>query len=87
MNAKLNGNAPAFPVIEEFKTAQYNGEEHTTATCLAFGLTKREQFAMAALQGILSCGVEFRVYSNGDAAKSAVMYADKLLVELERVQQ
>lgn len=44
------------------------------------GLTKREQFAMAAMQGILNNGI----YTFADCATDAVQYADALLAELER---
>jgi hypothetical protein len=44
------------------------------------GLTKREKFAMAAMQGILNNGI----YTFADCAKDAVQYADALLAELER---
>lgn len=76
-----NGDLPAMPFIEESKSEQYNGATHTTATCMATGLTKREMFAMAAMQGILSCdNSEF----TNVAASSAVSHADALLAELER---
>jgi len=44
------------------------------------GLTKREQFAMAAMQGILNNGI----YTFADCATDAVQYADALLAELEK---
>lgn len=43
-------------------------------------LTKREQFAMAAMQGLLSAAVVLPE----DIAQSAFIYADDLLEELER---
>lgn len=48
---------------------------------LVIGLTKREQFAMAAMQGLLSCkqGMQPKF-----TAQCAVKYADELLAELER---
>jgi hypothetical protein len=74
-----NGNLPAMPFIEESKSEQYNGATHTTATCMATGLTKREMFAMAAMQGILSNSSNSMSY----CARDAVMMADELLAQLE----
>ena len=45
---------------------------------LATGLTKREMFAMAAMQGILAKGGSGKMVS-----ERAVDYADQLLAELE----
>lgn len=44
------------------------------------GLTKREMFAMAAMQGILST----MIMRPEDAAEKAVKYANALLAELEK---
>lgn len=84
MNAKLNGNAPAFPVIEECKTSQYNGEEHTTATCLAFGLTKREQMLITFMAAI--AGGNPQLHPKG-VANIANELADEALATIERWQQ
>jgi len=46
-----------------------------------FGLTKREAFAMSALQGLLSNG------NYNQASKKAVRYADNLLKELEQTNE
>lgn len=73
-----NGDLPAMPVRGNCVDASgaYCGDVVYSA-----GLTKREQFAMAALQGILSCdNSEF----TNVAAISAVAHADALLTELER---
>ena len=74
-----NGNLPAMPIP--------NGADGTPWTARdlgnpeqVIGLTKRETFAMAAMQGILSCGN----YTYVDAASDAVKHADALLAELER---
>lgn len=64
------GNEPAFPI----GTAGYPGAGD--------GLTIREQFAMAALQGILANESESAVYAPSTAAASAVDYADALLAAL-----
>lgn len=68
-----NGDLPAMPI-------QIDGGEQY-ATVAYEGLSKREMFAMAAMQGILSCdNSEF----TNVAAISAVAHADALLAELER---
>ena len=71
MNIK-NGDLPAMP-IELSGFGQFAPESHT-------GMTKREQFAMAAMQGILST----MIMRPEDAAEKAVKYANALLAELER---
>jgi len=70
-----NGDLPAMPTTI-FQQIGDIAECHS-----AGGLNKREMFAMAALQGILSCdNSEF----TNVAAISAVAHADALLAELER---
>lgn len=67
-----NGDLPAMP-IELSGFGQFAPEAHT-------GLTKREQFAAMAMQGILSCdNSEF----SHIAAQRAVECADALLFELD----
>jgi len=46
------------------------------------GLTKREVFAMAAMQGILASDVHFNMDKH-DVADQARQHADTLLAELE----
>ena len=76
-----NGDLPAMPVVEETKAEQYNGGTYTTATAISFGLTKREMFAMAAMQGLLAHEAD----SNPQfIAQDAVIIADALLAELEK---
>ena len=53
------------------------------------GLTKREAFAMAAMQGLLAGGwgdsvPHDDVAATSDAAAFSVMYADALLAELNK---
>ena len=68
-----NGDLPAMP-IELNGFGLYEPAAYT-------GLTKREQFAMAAMQGILACdNSEFTHI----AAQRAVEFANALLAELER---
>lgn len=59
-------------------TGSFNGEVPT-------GLTKREMFAMNAMQGLLSSeSAESWYEQHEDCAKAAVNYADALLKELEK---
>jgi len=49
------------------------------------GLTKREAFAMAAMQGMLANPYLMEILSDVDGiAKDAVEYADSLLKELDK---
>lgn len=49
---------------------------------LNVGLTKREMFAMAAMQGLCANNNEYNSYQH--LANSALCHADALLAELER---
>ena len=73
-----NANLPAMP-IELNGFGQYAPEAYV-------GLTKREMFAMAAMQGILSNGVDYTMFDDQDICKAAVIHADNLLAELEKTQ-
>ncbi len=72
----INGESPSSPVVAEFDV-------------ISEGLTKREAFAMAAMQNILS---HYNPYESGDfdsseynvTASHAVGLADALLKELEK---
>jgi hypothetical protein len=72
-----NGDLPAMPI--KGYCADASG-----AICgevvVSQGLTKREMFAMAAMQGLLAKSE----YTYVDTATDAVAYADALLAELER---
>ena len=63
------------PVVEGAATQDYIGLITNEAT-----LTKREQFAMAAMQGLLSG----RDISIGEAAELSPQYADALIKELDK---
>jgi len=67
----VNGNAPVFPHVE----AAADVESYR-------GLTKREEFAARAMQGLLAN--EYFHGEVGNRAKMAVEAADALLVELSR---
>ncbi len=66
---KENGDKPAAPVDG---AARYSG------------LTKREMFAMAAMQGFLGADINWNKTSFVDVCHDAVKCADALLAELER---
>lgn len=85
---------PAMPakVKEEFELTGYpcmpNGEKQKNVVDVSYpGLTKREMFAIHAMQGLLSSDdSSICFYKNNEGAKdiaqSAVAYADALLAEL-----
>ena len=66
-----NGSTPANPA------------QHTVDY---LGLTKREMFAMAAMQGLLSANATYggRTDDNVSLSRNAVQIADALLKELSR---
>lgn len=71
--AQFNGNQPAAPTSVPV---------HVSSDMdYSFGLTKREAFAMAAMQGI--CANLFEDMPNDMIAKNAVIVADATLDELE----
>lgn len=85
-----NGNQPAYPNIDKFDNGTICGADVTGPS----GLTKREVFAMAAMQGLLSntgyiqrLETNFKekaVYDmNAMCAREAVDMADELLKQLE----
>lgn len=78
-----NGDMPAMPVHQVWQDCGIDGNSgpHYVET-VHHGLTKREQFAMAAMQGLRSC--TDAVYLAEDLARHAVEYAAALLAELER---
>ena len=80
-----NSNKPAFPVPVDLTNASLS---QMSAKMLGnHGLTKRELFAMAAMQGILSAmdgwGYGGNEHYDG-VAKYSVKYADALLKELNK---
>ena len=79
-----NGDLPAMPVMDESRQEQYNGVLNTRWSVLSFGLTKRERFAMAMAQGLVSSGMDWTLYDHRDVSEQAVIMADALLAELEK---
>ena len=72
-----NADMPAHP-IELSGFGLYAPEAH-------YGLTKRQMFAMAAMQGILSSETQDYEYKDKDSLIDAcVEYADLLLKRLEK---
>lgn len=69
-----NADLPAMPIWE----LNGWGEQELSST----GLTKREMFAMAAMQGMLSTGS--RGFAAHALAARAIEYADALLAGLEK---
>lgn len=67
----MNGSDPAF--TQQHRTADKN---------LNYGLTKREEFAKAAMQGNLAC--PNRGYNAETLAKDSLRYADALIAELSK---
>lgn len=51
------------------------------------GLTKRELYAVMALQGFNACQGSWEEWSNEDVAKYAVLQADALIEALKEVRQ
>ena len=79
-----NGDMPASPCGESYKTQQYPGGDsiHNKKSALHSGLTKREMFAMAAMQGLCAHSGDYHEFSH--LASDAVNYADSVLAELEK---
>ena len=70
-----NKDAPAMPIGEQIDGIHLNS--------LCNGLTKREMFAMHAMQGLCACSIPGGHNVPNSLAKDAVAYADALLAALE----
>ena len=87
-----NGDMPANPIRGANNTIFTKNDAGAIEGCgLLVGLTKREAFAMAAMQGILSSKYygEFCTESESESkalscANAAVNHADALLKELDK---
>lgn len=73
-----NGDLPAMPITSE----PYPTGAIPKNSCE--GLTKREMFAMAAMQGFLGANINWNKTGFDDVCHDAVKCADALLAELER---
>ena len=71
-----NADMPAMPTYE------LNGQNILEDS--SYGLTKREMFAMNAMQGILSNSALKMDINRIEIANFAIGYADALLAELEK---
>ena len=79
--SKTNGREPANPTLYMPTKAQGRYKDDDTAVTKDAGMTKREAFAMAALQGL--CANSSVVEADDVQAAAAVGLADALLKELE----
>ena len=76
-----NGDMSASPAFDRYGDyAKAVDDRGYTTEVRVKGLTKREAFAMAAMQGILSKGDISAVH---EVAEDAVAYADEVLSKLE----
>lgn len=90
MDLKRNGG-PAFPSAlpvqwppHIFKDGDVPHPKREVSYACFTGLTKREAFAMAAMQGILGGLPPDLDYNEIETAKMAVKHADALLAELAK---
>lgn len=82
-----NADKPAYPSGEAYKSQSMLGGDWVECKkgALHNGLTKREMFAMAAMQGILSAETQDYEYKDKESLIDAcVEYADLLLKRLEK---
>lgn len=78
-----NGDLPAMPLMLTSEMVALIKSNPVQAG-VASGISKREQFAAMAMQGILSAGVNRVTLNYDQLASQAVFCADFLLKELER---
>ena len=71
-----NRNAPAYPCGQDVTMGLWKPET---------GLTKREMFALSAMQGLMAnASPKFGGSASDSVAHTAVRYADELLKALEK---
>lgn len=78
-----NGDMPAMPLQNEGWPSLSSVVLDQEGLCI--GLTKREQFSMAAMQGLCTHSGDY--HTPQDLSSDAVMYADALLAELAKGEQ
>jgi hypothetical protein len=78
-----NGDLPAMPNLASsgIATSERELAEMLSEGRVTVGLTKREMFAMAAMQAVIGSKIEL---SEAHVSAMACTYADALLAELER---
>jgi len=76
-NADLPANSTNLYIHE------YAGTINSTYNAPLTGLTKREAFTMAAMQGLIASDIE-NIYTTTDIAEISVTQADALLKELAK---
>lgn len=76
-------NYPAYPVNSQVMIDAHSGGSWEMAS---LGLTKRERFAMAAMQGLMArdIGAAYNSQNLHVVAKTSVKAADALLAELAK---
>lgn len=82
-----NADMPAMPVCSGSETGVYNEVSYTKNFLDSAGLTKREMFAMHAMQGLLAANSGWRnsnPMTSDIIVNEASYIADALLEELER---
>lgn len=81
-----NGDLPAMPVYnpQGEVVSEFDLEDMKNNFNVSFGLSKREQFAMAAMQGLLVNMGRNGIDSVKQVAEHASCAADALLAELEK---
>ena len=82
-----NGDMPANPIVMENGHPYHASQARFENASLVSGLTKREAFAMAAMQGMIASGIctppqDETIHHMTSMA--SVSYADALLKELEK---
>lgn len=80
-----NADLPAMPLTGDAYTdfsSHLNKGHGFEPECL--GLTKREMFAMAAMQGLCANSIAGPHHAPDFLSKEAVMHADALLAELDK---
>lgn len=78
-----NADMPAMPIPDDSESGGSLPSAHIDENG-ANGLTKREEFAKAAMQGLCANSIPGRHNIPENLAHEAVNYADALLAELER---
>lgn len=82
---KTKPNDYASPISAELIELERMGHLSNTGQQSPFGMTKREQFAMAAMQGMMSSGkYPSRLINMIDISKMSVRQADLLIDALNK---